>query len=52
VKQPTVYLDTGVISAYWYEGAAVTLLTRRLYTREWWELERRESSQSEFTETL
>ncbi len=40
MNKPTVYLDTSVFSAYWYEGADVTLLTRRLHTREWWELER------------
>ena len=40
MKEPTVYLDTSIISAYWYEGADVTLLTRRLHTREWWQVER------------
>jgi hypothetical protein len=40
VKKPTVYLDTSVISAFWYEGADVAMLARRLHTREWWDLER------------
>src|SRR6266851_5727153 len=41
MKKPTIYLDTSLISAYWYEGADVAMLARRLHTREWWELERR-----------
>ncbi len=41
MKKPTVYFDTSVISAYWYEGADVAMLARRLHTREWWELERK-----------
>lgn len=40
MKKPTVYLDTSIISAYWYEGANVAMLARRLHTQEWWELER------------
>jgi hypothetical protein len=40
-KKPTVYLDTSFISAFWYEGADVAMLARRLRTREWWDLERR-----------
>jgi len=40
MKKPTVYLDTTMISAYWYEGADVAMLARRLHTWEWWELER------------
>jgi hypothetical protein len=40
MEKPTVYLDTTVISAYWYEGSDVTSLARRLKTREWWNLER------------
>lgn len=40
MKKPSVYLDTSVLSAYWYEGANVAMLSRRLHTREWWELER------------
>ncbi len=40
MKKPTIYLDTSLISAYWYEGADVAMLARRLKTREWWDLER------------
>lgn len=40
MKKSTVYLDTSVISAYWYEGADVAMLAMRLHTREWWDLER------------
>jgi hypothetical protein len=41
MKKPTVYLDTSIVSAFWYEGADVAMLARRLHTREWWQLERR-----------
>jgi hypothetical protein len=41
MKKPTVYLETSSISAFWYEGADIPMLARRLHTREWWELERR-----------
>ncbi len=41
MKKPTVYLDTSIISAFWFEGADVPMLARRLHTREWWDLERR-----------
>jgi predicted nucleic acid-binding protein len=53
LKKATVYLDTSVISAFWYEGANVAMLARRLSTREWWDLERRHFtvSTSVFTET-
>ena len=40
MKKPTVYLDTTIISAYWFEGADVASLARRLKTREWWDIER------------
>src|SRR5262245_24263030 len=40
MKKPTVYLETSIISAFWYEGADVAMLARRLRTREWWDLER------------
>jgi hypothetical protein len=40
-KKPTVYLDTTIISSYWYEGYDVVPLGRRFATREWWETERR-----------
>jgi len=39
MDKPSVYLDTTIISAYWYEGADVSSLARRLKTREWWEEE-------------
>ena len=44
MSKPSVYLDTSIISAYWYEGADVILLTRRLHTREWWVHERQHSA--------
>jgi hypothetical protein len=40
MKKPTVYLDTSVISAYWYEGTDVLALARRVKTHEWWDVER------------
>ena len=41
MKRPTAYLDTSIISALWYEGSDVAMVARRLYTREWWDLEQR-----------
>jgi hypothetical protein len=41
VQKPTVYLDTNIFSAYWYEGGDVSAAARRFHTREWWALERR-----------
>lgn len=41
MKKPSVYFDTSVISAYWYEGGDVAMLARRLHTREWWDAERK-----------
>jgi hypothetical protein len=38
---PSVYLDTNIISAYWYEGGDVASVARRIHTRDWWEFERR-----------
>lgn len=40
MQKPTVYLDTNVFSAYWYEGGDIAAAARRLHTREWWNLER------------
>ncbi len=40
MTKPTVYLDTNIISSYWYSGAEVAELARRLKTREWWQNER------------
>ncbi len=39
-KKPTVYLDTTILSSYWYEGADVLAIGRRITTREWWDTER------------
>ena len=39
-KKPTVYLDTTILSSYWYEGSDILALGRRLITREWWDSER------------
>lgn len=44
MDRPTVYLDTNVISAYWYEGDDVAAAARRFHTREWWDAERRHFS--------
>ena len=35
-----LYLDTNIISAYWYSGADIDGLARRSKTREWWKNER------------
>src|SRR5207237_279176 len=35
-----LYFDASVISAYWYEGADVAMLARRMHTRKWWDVER------------
>lgn len=40
MPKPSVYLDTNIISAYWYEGDDVMSVARRIQTREWWESER------------
>lgn len=40
MTKPTAYLDTNIISCYWYGGADVSGLARRLKTREWWREER------------
>jgi hypothetical protein len=40
MKRPSLYLDTSVISAFWYVGSNVPMQVRRLRTREWWDLER------------
>jgi predicted nucleic acid-binding protein len=44
VDKPTVYLDTNIISAYWYEGKDVAGAARRFHTSEWWNAERRQFS--------
>lgn len=40
-QKPSAYLDTSLISAYWYQGKDPLALARRLTTREWWDLESR-----------
>jgi hypothetical protein len=40
MAKPTVYFDTNIIGALWYDGADVSALARRLATRDWWEEER------------
>jgi hypothetical protein len=40
LKKPTLYLDTSIISAYWYDGGEIAMMARWLHTREWWDLER------------
>jgi hypothetical protein len=44
MHKPTVYLDTSIISAYWYDGGDVASQARRLKTREWWDRERKHFS--------
>ena len=39
-KKPTVYLDTTILSSYWYEGSDILAIGRRITTREWWAVER------------
>ncbi len=40
MTKPTVYLDTNVISCYWYGGVDAAGVARRSSTREWWRNER------------
>jgi hypothetical protein len=39
-RQPTVYLDTSIPSAYWYDGSNEDIIKRKLLTRDWCEAER------------
>jgi hypothetical protein len=39
MPKPTVYLDTNIVSTYWYRGADMTTLARRSMTRDWWKNE-------------
>jgi hypothetical protein len=39
MRKPSVYLDTTIPSAFWYEGGDVLALGRRIVTRDWWEVE-------------
>lgn len=41
MKKPAIYLDTNIVSAFWYDGTDVAALSRRLATRDWWAAERR-----------
>jgi len=41
MKNPSVYLDTSIISAYWDKGKAASIAARREKTRDWWNHERR-----------
>ena len=41
MKRPTIYLETSTIAAYWYDGADLATVVRRMRTRDWWEVERR-----------
>ena len=40
MDKPSVYLDTTIVSAYWYDGADLASFARRLKTRQWWDHER------------
>ena len=40
VRKQRIYLDTSIISAYWYHGGDDLLLGRRAATRAWWDEER------------
>jgi predicted nucleic acid-binding protein len=44
MDKPSVYLDTNIIAAYWYEGQDVAGAARRFHAREWWSEERRSFS--------
>jgi len=41
MAKPSVYLDTNIISSYWYVGSDIAGRARRLTTREWWRNEQR-----------
>jgi hypothetical protein len=41
MRKPSVYLDTSIISAYWYEGDDVAMVARQMRTRDWWTAERK-----------
>ncbi|MBC7853040.1 MAG: hypothetical protein IAF94_06360 [Pirellulaceae bacterium] len=40
MDKPTVYLDTNIVSTYFYKGADFDGLARRNITRDWWKNER------------
>lgn len=39
MAKPAVYLDTSIISAFWYKGANIALGVRRALTHNWWHCE-------------
>lgn len=39
MRKPSIYLDTTIPSAFWYEGGDVLALGRRIMTRDWWDAE-------------
>ncbi len=41
MTDPSIYLDTNIFSAFWYEGHDIASIVRRMHTREWWEFERK-----------
>ena len=41
MKNPSVYLDTSIISSYWDKLNDVSVAARRSKTRDWWNSERR-----------
>jgi hypothetical protein len=44
MAKPTVYLDTNIVSAYWYMGSELGALTQHVKTRDWWRQERQHFS--------
>ena len=40
MAEPTVYLDTNIVSSFWYYRTDVAGRSRRLATGEWWKSER------------
>lgn len=44
MNKPAVYLDTNIISAFWYKGEDVAAVARRFHASEWWGLERQHFS--------
>jgi hypothetical protein len=40
MQKPNLYVDTSIISAYWYDGKDPLSFGRRTITREWWTAER------------
>ena len=40
MSKPTIYVDTSIVSAYWYDGRDAVSLGSRAATRDWWDNER------------